>query len=177
MARRYAQALYDLARERDELAAVRSGLGLVASLLGDEPVFARFFYNPTVRPERKGELLATVLPTLPPLVHRFVQVVAQKRRERYLPAIAREFEALVDQALNIVDVHVTSALPADGFIRETVKPRLEQALGRSVRLHVRVDPDLLGGLVVQVGDRRYDGSLRRRLARLREKVLAGESAR
>ena len=101
----------------------------------------------------------------------FLMVVIDKRRQRLLREIAREYDDMVDEHLNRVHAEVTVARPLDESALSTVTERLTALLGRTAIPHVRVKPEILGGIVVRAGDTIYDGSLKSRLEGMRRQLL------
>jgi F-type H+-transporting ATPase subunit delta len=100
--------------------------------------------------------------------------VVRRGRQGLLGEIAQEYQVLLDEKLNRVHAGVTLANEADSGMQKQVVDRLAKALGREVRAYFRADPKILGGVVVRVGDRIYDGSVRRRLTALQRRMLTGE---
>jgi len=105
---------------------------------------------------------------------RFLQAVVRRGRQGLLGEIAQEYQVLLDVKLNRVHAGVTLADDADARTQKQVVERLTKALGREVRAYFRSDPRILGGVVVRVGDRIFDGSVRRRLTALQRRMLTGE---
>jgi F-type H+-transporting ATPase subunit delta len=104
---------------------------------------------------------------------RFLQAVVRRGRQGLFGEIAREYQGLMDVRLNRVHAGVTLTQEPDATLRDDIVQRLTAALGKEVRGRFRADPTILGGVVVRVGDRIYDGSLRRRLQTLRRRMLTG----
>lgn len=176
VARRYAEALFDLGRERGALEAYAAELARVAQAVRDEPRLRALLENPRVPQARKQQLLEEAFADLQPAVRNLLRLLVRKRRETYIGAVAAELERLRDQAAGIAAAEVRVAVPLAEDETERLQRRLERAFGRRLRLSVRVQPELIGGLVVQVGDRRIDASLRRRLQALRERIATGGAA-
>jgi F-type H+-transporting ATPase subunit delta len=105
---------------------------------------------------------------------RFLQAVVRRGRQGLLVEIAQEYQGLVDGRQNRVHAGVTLVSPPDDALQRQIVERLGAVLGKEVRAHFRADTGILGGLVVRVGDRLYDGSLKRRLNLLRRRMLTGE---
>lgn len=177
VARNYAEALL-LAADAHSLAAVeRYGrlLDAVAGAIGSDERLAVALESPRVSKTAKGALLERALRDVAdPEFVRFLQAVVRRGRQGLIAEIAQEYHALVDVKLNRVHAGVTLRDEADGRLEKQIVERLSEAIGKEVRAHFRTDPAILGGVVVRVGDRIYDGSLRRRLAALRRKMLLGE---
>ena len=105
---------------------------------------------------------------------RFLQAVVRRGRQGLLGEIAQQYQALVDAKLDRVHAGVVLVEEPDARLEKQIVERLTAALGKDVRAHFRADRGIIGGVVVRVGDRVYDGSLKRRLAVLRRKMLTGE---
>lgn len=172
VARRYARAIFDLARDRGILDRVGDDLRLVAEFAA-RPEVRRVLHNPLVPVERKQESFRAALgERVERPVAELVRLVLRKGREVFIPQIVAEFESLVRQERNVVQAEVTVARPLSEQLREQLQRRLEELWGKKVELDLKLDPRIIGGLVLSVGDRRIDGSLRGRLASLRQ-VLSG----
>lgn len=171
VARNYAETLSELAKAESALERYADLMDAVASAVETSPEVEAALMSPRVPKARKVAMLAHALGDAPKHFSLFVQAVVKRGRQRLFRAIANEYLALVDVELKRVRASVTLAREPDAALRETVKRQLEQALGREVVPTFRVDAAILGGTVVRIGDRVHDGSLRRRLARLRRQLL------
>lgn len=173
VARNYAQALFDLALRHEGLAAYQSGIETVAALLDENPKFRLFVETPRIDARDKKEVVRKAFAdALPKGLLNFLLVVIDKRRQRILRDIARQFHALVDEHENRVHVEVTVAHDLDEATTAAVAERLGALLGKTAVPEVRVKPEIIGGMIVRTGDTVYDGSLRRRLGGLRRRLLA-----
>jgi F-type H+-transporting ATPase subunit delta len=176
VARNYADVLLELARRHggdETVDAFADALGTVAGLLREDARIGEFLATPRVDPAAKKAALRQALQgRAPELFVRFIEVVVEKRRAALLGAIASEFEALVDQVRGRVRAEVTLAREPDQALRTEISSSLERMLSRQVVAEFRVDADLLGGIVVRVGDQVLDGSIRQRSSRLRHRLLA-----
>ena len=177
IARNYAEALLLAAEAKDKGTVEAFGRlmdGLAGAIQAD-PTIAVVLESPRVAKAVKVRLLADGLKAVaPPELVRFLQAVVRRGRQGLLGDIAREYQALVDLKENRVHAGVTlSATPDEALTRRIVE-RLSEVLGKEVRAHVKADPGILGGVVVRIGDRVYDGSLKRRLTTLRRRMLTGE---
>lgn len=175
VARSYAETLFDLARRHEGLEVYGQAIDTVAVLLDEDPRFRLFLETPRIDAKEKKKVVARVFgESFPQSFVRFLSVVIDKRRQRLLRAIAREFHGLVDAHRNRIHVDVTVARPLDDDTTRTIADRLTGLLGKTAIPHVRVNPDILGGVVVRAGDTVYDGSLRRRLSGMRRQLMAAE---
>ncbi|MSR36878.1 MAG: ATP synthase F1 subunit delta [Gemmatimonadetes bacterium] len=175
VARNYAQTLFQLAQRHDGVKGYQEGMETVARLLYENPSFAAFLQTPRIALEAKKAVVKKAFgAVLPKPLLNFLLVVLDKRRQRLLREIAREYHDLVDAHMNRVHADVTVARPLDEEALKAVTERLTQLLGRTAIPHVRVKPEILGGIVVQTGDTIYDGSLRRRLEGMRRQLLGAQ---
>ncbi len=165
---RYAAALYDLASERRELDAVVDQMNGLGRLIDQSPPFRRLVSSPLVDVLQARNAAHAVLTGqgFGKTVCDFVGVIANNRRLAVLRAIVTAFAALVAQKRGVVTANVASAHPLSDVQREQLRARLIEAGFGNVNIEETVDPALLGGLVVRVGARLYDTSLKSRLQRL-----------
>lgn len=169
VARNYAQALFAAGDQHGPV------LDAVAGAIQADERIATALHSPRVSKAAKSQILERALKGEAPREFvRFLQAVVRRGRQGLLAEIAQEYQGLLDQKLNRVHAGVTLASEADARTQKQVVERLTKALGREVRAFFRADPRILGGVVVRVGDRIYDGSVRRRLTALQRRMLTGE---
>ncbi|HIC16268.1 MAG: ATP synthase F1 subunit delta [Gemmatimonadetes bacterium] len=172
VARNYAETLFELARRNDSTQEYGDALETVAGLLEDVSRFRTFVETPRIDDEVKKSVIRKVLADRTPRhVVNFVLTTIDKRRQHLLREISQEYLLLLDDHLGREHVEVTVARPLDDTTAQMVSERLSKMLGRQAIPHVRVKPEILGGLVVRTGDTIYDGSVRRRLEGLRRRLL------
>jgi F-type H+-transporting ATPase subunit delta len=169
IARNYAEALFAAGAQFGEV------LDAVAGAIQADQRIATVLESPRVSKAAKGQILERALKGEAPREFvRFLQAVVRRGRQGLLAEIAQEYQVLLDVKLNRVHAGVTLADDADAPTQKSVVDRLTKALGREVRAYFRSDPKILGGVVVRVGDRIFDGSVRRRLTALQRRMLTGE---
>jgi len=174
IARNYAEALFAAADAAGRVAAFGDLIDAVAGAIATDPRIALVLESPRVAKAVKGRLLAEALAERAPAEFvRFLQAVVRRGRQGLMGEIAREYQGLMDVKLNRVHAGVTLSATPDARLRDHVVQRLTEVLGKEVRARFRDDPRILGGVVVRVGDRIYDGSVRRRLNALRRRMLVG----
>ena len=174
IARNYADALLTLSRKAGDPRGWGRLLQDVADSVQADRTLRLFLESPRVSAEQKNEVLAKALQDRAPrLFVRYLQTLVKKGRQMLLPEIATEFHALLDEVEGRVHAHVTVARPASDADREVITRQLTKTLGMDVVPHFTVNPAILGGVVVKVGDRVMDGSVRRRLGLLRGRLIAG----
>lgn len=175
IARNYAEALFAAADPRGQVERYGRLMDAVAGAIAADERIAVALESPRVAKAAKALVLERALRgAAPGEFVRFLQAVVRRGRQGLLGEIALEYQALVDVKLNRVHAGVTLATPTDGRLERRLVGRLAQVLGKQVRAHFRTDRAILGGVVVRVGDRILDGSVRRRLGALRRRMLTGE---
>lgn len=165
LAGRYASALFDLASEAGTVTAVESDLDKLDDGLRESAELRALIRNPEVSREALGRVLSGIGEHLglAQLTRNFLGVLAKNRRAGELPGVIRAFHAIAAAQRGEVNAEVASAHPLTDEQISTLEQKLRAREGRTVKLKTRVDPDLLGGLVVTVGSKRIDGSIRTRL--------------
>jgi len=168
----YADALFDLGERHQAHDAYAAALHELVAVIEQEPQVQLFLESPKIEAaDRKAVLERALEGRVPPLFLNFVRVIVDKRRQRLLPAIARAYGTLLDERAGRLHVQVTLAREPDERTEQDLRAELSRILGRTVIPHVHADPRILGGLVVRYGDWVMDGSLRRRLAGMRRRLL------
>jgi len=168
--RMYARALFEAAREEGRLDRVASELTELASALEQVPALERFLRNPEVDPPEKSAVLVEIMSGADDLVRNFVRLVAEKGRAGELREIDVELQALVARAQNRLAVELTTAHELNDDDARSIVETIEKASGRAVEATRSVDASLIGGLILQIGSFRADGSVRGRLERLRQEL-------
>ena len=168
---RFAEAAFAVARDTHQLDAWIEGLEQASSVMADETA-GRFLSSPVVPPERKLTTLSQLLPGVPPTVHNFLGILAHRNQLDLLPEIAQAFRRLLNEHRGIEVATITTAVPIDERQQASIAARLGQRLGKTIVVEPNVDPDILGGVIAQVGDDVIDGSVRGRLERLRRRLTA-----
>ena len=168
LADRYAAALFDLADERKELDAVAGDLQGLRTLLRDSGDLRRLIRSPVLSRDEQGKAIAAIAQQarIAPLTRNFLGLLAQNRRLFALPDMIESFLARLAERRGEVTAQVTAAQDLTPAQREAVNEQLRKAVGRKVAVDIRVDPSLLGGLIVKVGSRMVDASLKSKLHRL-----------
>jgi F-type H+-transporting ATPase subunit delta len=172
ISRNYAEALLTLATKAGDA----EGWGATVSALGDavtqDVTLSRFLAAPQVSAAQKNQVLAKALEgKAHPTFIRFVQKLVSNRRQLLIPDVAVEYHNLLDVAAGRVHARVTVAREFDAAAQASLTAALSKALNKTVVAHMTVDERIIGGVVVRVGDTVMDGSVRRKLGRLREKLV------
>ena len=168
----YAEALLAAAKEKGRVDAVREQFAALAQALAESEELADLLRNPQLEPASKRDALEAALGDADELVRNFVRLVAEKDRIGELDEIYREWERLLAAEERVLEVELTTAVELSDAEAAEIVRKIEEAAGRRVEAMRRVDPDLIGGLVLQAGSLRLDGSVRGRLEGLRQELLA-----
>jgi F-type H+-transporting ATPase subunit delta len=175
LASRYAQAIYELAAEKQALDAVEEQLVLIEQTLSSVPELATLLYHPQMPINAKKETVVKVFGTdLADYVRNFLLLLIDKRRETALPGIIKEYRALANQARNITEAEVITAMPLADSEREALAVKLSAVTGKKVILKTNIDQSILGGVIVKIGDKLIDGSVTRQLKALQTALLKTE---
>ena len=166
----YAHALFDAALEDDRLEPVREQLGQLVAAQDEVPELRELLRNPQLDPRSKAAALDDLLSGGEDLLRNFLLVLVDKGRAGQLEEIAREFERLVAEHEGVVHAELTTAVELSDGEAEELLQQIERASGRKVEASRSVDPELIGGIVLQVGSHRLDASVRGRLERLRREL-------
>ena len=168
--RMYARALFEAASDAGRLDPVREELGDFVEAQRQVPELRGLLRNPQIDHRAKAAALEELLGGDEQLVRNFLLLLAEKNRAGEVEEIAREFDRLVARAEGILDVELTTAVELSEQEARDVIGQIEKVSGRKVEATQRVDPDLIGGLVLQAGSLRLDASVRGRLDRLRQEL-------
>jgi F-type H+-transporting ATPase subunit delta len=168
--RTYARALFEAARDEGRLDAVREELGDFVEAQRQVPELRGLLRNPQLDHRAKAAALEELLGGNEKLVRNFLLLLAEKNRAGEIEEIAREFDRLVARAEGILDVELTTAVELSAEEVRSVIAQIQKASGRKVEATQRVDPDLIGGIVLQAGSLRLDASVRGRLDQLRQEL-------
>jgi len=171
-ASRYARAIFELAREEDRVDHWSRQLGLVREVLED-PAAAAVVGNPSLALETRMEAVEQLkLPGIDDRGLNLMRLLVGSGRANRVGEIADRYEVLADEAAGRVRATVTTAIPLSDADRESLRKDLSGRFGKDIRLESKVDPAILGGLLLQVGDSLTDGSVAARLDQVRRQVLA-----
>lgn len=166
---RYASALYDLADEKGVLDAVAGDLTALQKMVDDSDDFRRFLKSPVISRAEQSKAIAALAQKaeLSPLSHKFLGLLAANRRLFALEGIITGFRQILADRRGQATAHVTSAAPLSDSQTASLIDALKKSVGRNVDIVSKVDPSILGGLIVKVGSRMVDSSLKSKLQRLK----------
>ncbi|MCU0623312.1 MAG: F0F1 ATP synthase subunit delta [Gemmatimonadaceae bacterium] len=172
--RNYAEVLHALATKAGDPEGWGRLIDAVAHALGSDATMRRFLESPRIEAAKKQAALTRAFgDTMPAPFVRFLTTLVAKRRQMAIPQIASEYRAILDAAAGRVHATVTVARPLDQAGTDALAAQLSKAFAATVVPHVQVDAEIIGGVVVRVGDKVMDGSVRRRLGALRSRMLGG----
>jgi F-type H+-transporting ATPase subunit delta len=172
IARVYAEALFDVAKEKDKLDQIHDELNQFAEALTANDDLQAFFFSPYFSSAEKRDGIERAVSGADPEFVNFLGLLAEKHRMPVLFRIQRQFEDRWKEEHRMLDVTVTSAVELDPDVVEKVAAEIEKQTDRKVELRSTVDEDIVGGIVLQVGDKVLDASIRNRLEKLRKNVAA-----
>ena len=170
IARVYAEALFDVAEQKEKLDRIREELGQFADALEGDRELQVFFFSPYFSSAEKREGIEKAVLGADPEFVNFLELLVEKHRMPVIFSIRRQFDDLWKQANRKLDVTVTSAIDLDPEVVGRIGSEIEEQTGQSVDLSSRVDDAILGGIVLQVGNMVLDASIRNRLEKLRKSV-------
>lgn len=178
VADKYSSAMLELAQEQGNLVTTEENLLYVASVLNEQPELVGFINNPIVEADAKISLLGKVFGTaVEKTVLHFMYVMVKRGRYRYLKDTIRAFIKKSREARGILEAIVTVAEPLTDTLRDDVQAKLQAMTGKDVIVSVRQDPRIMGGIIIQIGDKRIDGSIARRLDELKKTLVRTDSIR
>jgi F-type H+-transporting ATPase subunit delta len=171
IARVYARSLFEVAKGQGKLDLIREQLGAFADALEQTREFAIFFFSPYFSTEEKKRGLERAVVDADPIFLNFLELLIENHRMPVLFRARRQYEELWEEENRLLPVQITSAVQLDEAIVKQLGDRISEQTGRNVELSSSVEPDILGGIVVRVGNSVLDASVRSRLEQLRKQVV------
>lgn len=169
---RYAKSILQLSEERKEVEVVHKDFELIEATCDGNPDFLNMLRSPLISSDKKQRILDLVFKgRLSEMTNKLIEIIVRKKRERYLYDIAVRFGELYDQTHNITRGVLTSAAPLSDAQRQTILEMVEKQLGTSFKMEEKIDPELIGGFSLKVGDLLFDGSTAARLRDLKQEFL------
>ena len=172
IARVYANALFEAARDTDQLDEIHEQLGQFADAMNESNDMRVFFFSPYFSSKEKREAISAAISAASKELVNFLELLAEKHRMPAIFAIQRRFDELWAEAKKRLEVTLTSAVELDRGVIDQIGDTVEKQTNRDIDLETNVDPDILGGLVLRVGNMVLDASLRNKLERLRKEVAS-----
>ena len=166
----YARALFEVATEKNKLDVIREELGQFTDALADSRELQTFFFSPYFSTEEKKDGLHKAVTGADPEIRNFLELLLEKHRMPVVFRIRQDYDRLWEEANRLLPVEITSAIELDPSIAERIGDEIGRQTGRTVELTSTVDPDVIGGIVLRVGNSILDASIRNRLETLRKQV-------
>ena len=166
----YSRSLFEVAKEHGKLDLIKEQLGAFADALEETRELAIFFFSPYFSTEEKKRGLESALVDADPTLVNFLELLIEKHRMPVIFRTRRQYETLWDIEHRLLPVEVTSAVALDPAVAEELGSRIREQTGQNVELTSKVDPDVLGGIVLRVGNSILDASIKNRLQQLRREV-------
>jgi len=166
----YSRSLFEVAQEQDVLDRVHEELGEFADALAESRELQMFFFSPYFSSQEKKEAIGKLVEDADENFVHFLELLAERHRMPAIFRIRRGFDARWGEENKLLPVSVTSAVELDSELVKGIGERIEEQTGQRIELSSKVDPDVLGGLVLQVGNMILDASIRNRLEKLRKSV-------
>jgi F-type H+-transporting ATPase subunit delta len=169
---RYARALFLLAKEKNQLTALKQDTELISEVCRMSAEFVRLLKDPVIKTSKKIRLMKIIFEgKISLLSQNFLVLVTRNKRETFIPAICRNTLSLIRSDKHIKTVVLTTAQSIDNETLEKAKKVLEKELGTRVELTCRVNPNIIGGIVLRIDDKQYDDSLATRLRKMKQSIL------
>jgi F-type H+-transporting ATPase subunit delta len=166
----YARSLFQVAREQGKIDEIKEQLGQFADALAEDHNLQVFFFSPYFSTQEKEEGLDKALEGADPVLVNFLKLLIENHRMPVIFRARRAYDALWEEENRLLPVSVTSAVELDSETVSQIGDRIAEQTGRKVELSAQVDPEILGGIVVRVGNQVLDASVRNRLEQLRKQV-------
>lgn len=172
-AKRYAQAVFSLGKEQGTLDAWSDDLAMLSRIVGDDRI-ATYLTNPSVAAERRIEAFETSLNTnVQPETRNLARMLIERGRTMLIPDIRDMFDDQVRTERGIAVAEVTAAERLTDAEQDLIRQKLETKTGQTIELATKIDPDIIGGIIIRIGDQVIDGSVRNKLERMRSRLMAG----
>jgi F-type H+-transporting ATPase subunit delta len=169
----YARSLFEVARDQEKIDEVRDQLGELADALDEDRSLSTFFFSPYFSTEEKKDGLHKAVEGAEPIFLNFLELLLEKHRMPVIHRIRRDYDKLWREENKLLSVHVTSAVELDEKIVKDLGDRIAEQTDRKIEVTTTVEPDILGGIVLRVGNSILDASIRNRLEQLRRQVARG----
>lgn len=176
VAKRYAKALFEVARDQGQLSEIETELQHIQQIMDDHPEFVKFLNHPKVAKEQKIEQLKAIFQDhVSTTMIQFMQLLIQRNREEHLADIVTRYIKFANVERGLEDATVTSIQPLTDEEKQSLAEHFGKLIRKKIRIHNEVDPEILGGLIVKIGDRLYDGSVSGKLHRFKRRVQTSKS--
>jgi F-type H+-transporting ATPase subunit delta len=176
IAKRYAKALFEIAEETKKLEKITDDVVFIDSLIRNSRELQLFLKNPIIKEDKKREVLKEIFSDsrVDPVTLKFIMLLVEKKREDILHDIVKVYQQIYDEKMGIVSAEVVTAVEVGERLKKKIEQKILELTGaKKVKASYRVDPSIIGGIVIRVGDTVYDASIRRRIQLLREQLIYG----
>ena len=171
VSKRYASALFEVALENKNYKEVREEMNFILACLKEEPELYELLKSPLINVVEKKDVISTIFKDeLTQEVYNFLRIIIDRGRESYLEDIINIYSTLVDDVENKVDGVAITAIPMEKADLLKLEENLSKSSGKNVQLENQVDPEIIGGVLVKIGDKVIDGTIKSRLALMQEKM-------
>jgi F-type H+-transporting ATPase subunit delta len=173
-AKRYAQAIFSLGKDCGTLDAWQGDLALLSSIVSDGRI-ASYLTNPSVTADSKISTLESAIESwnVQPEARKLARMLIQRDRVNLLPEIRELFDEQMRVEHGIAVAEVTTADPLNDDEQELVREKLENLTGKQIQFETSIDPDIIGGIIIRIGDQVIDGSVRNKLEKMRTRLMSG----
>lgn len=169
---RYAKAFFSLAKEKERLPELKKDIDLVYNVCQSSADFILLLESPVVKTSKKEKLITSIFgEKLDELTLKFLRLITENKREVYIPSICRNFLAFTRKDQNIKSAQLTTATEIDTKTIEKVQALVEKELDAKVELSGKINPEIIGGLVLRIEDKQYDASISTQLKNIKQKLL------
>ncbi|WP_202079631.1 F0F1 ATP synthase subunit delta [Caldalkalibacillus salinus] len=174
--KRYAKALFEVAKEQDQLSVIEKELHQIDEVLADHPQFFKFLEHPQIEKEQKKEVFSAVFQgQVSKTMLQFMHLLIDRDREEALSEVQEYYVKLANKERGIEDAVVTTTKPLSDEEKQNLTAHFNHIVGREIRVHNVLDASIVGGIVVKIGDRLYDGSVTGKLNRFKRRLVTSKS--
>ncbi|AOY75581.1 F0F1 ATP synthase subunit delta [Clostridium formicaceticum] len=171
IARKYAKALFEVAQEDNNLQPIREELNFIKEALGENENFKKLLHTPLITSNEKKDIVKNVFKdTLTNEVMNFLYILVDKGRVNHIEEIVKEFNVMADASKNMVEAVAITAIPLNKERLQKLQVQLSMASGKNVKLNNEVDESVIGGVLIKMGDKVIDGTLKSRLGHLKQQL-------
>lgn len=171
IAKKYSKALFSLAEEKDKFIKFKKDLNSIKEAFTEHKEFKNVLFHPRIKIEEKKRIFDRIFEEeISQEIYNFIQLLIDKRRIFYIKAIINQFNDLVNDREKILEIEVVSAIELEEDMKDRLKDKLEKGMEYEIILNNTVDPEILGGLVLKIGDKIIDGSIQHELNTISEKI-------
>ncbi|HET7615906.1 MAG TPA: F0F1 ATP synthase subunit delta [Bacillales bacterium] len=167
--KRYARALFEIADEHGKIEEIDEDLQAVLQAFQDEGA-GKLFMHPRLDAEEKKKIIDAFASKVTSEVSNFLKVLVDRHREEELAGIIKQYEAMANEARGIIDAVVTTAMPLTDNEKKKLADQFGEALNKQIRIQERIDPEIIGGMMIRIGNRVYDGTVAGKLSRFKQSL-------